>query len=298
MRETIKDLINKTYVLRYKLPISSIKKTSITTLEDYCIDSTSQNDVAESIYFSIIDYCLNETEIDITKLDVNQMYAIENRLRYSDDDSLETKIKYGFFGETLLNILLVSFFASNKIIAKGILYSPIENSENKGYDSFHFIQDDFGKVEFWFGEAKMHKSINQAISSVLKNINNALSQKYYERNVRAILARVNDLDHSKCTPLFNEMYKRLKNEKIKLNQILSEKDLNVVYPVLLAYDETSSTYDEKIQNTISKIERSLSKIGLINEIKAEILFMFLPLNNVVSIKKDVLKWIIEKKSMI
>jgi hypothetical protein len=298
MRESLKDLINKTYILRYKLPISSIKKTSITTLEDYCIDSTSQNDVSESIYFSIVDYCLNETEIDITKLDVHQMYAIENRLRYSDDDSLETKLKYGFFGETLLNILLVSFFGANKIIAKGIFYSPIENSENKGYDAFHFIQDDLGKVEFWFGEAKMHKSITQAISSVLKNINKSLSQKYYERNVRAILSRVNDIDHSKCTPLFNEIYTRLKNEKVKLNQILSEKGLNVVYPVLLAYDETSSTYDIKIQNTISTIESSLSKIGLINEIKAEIIFMFLPLNDVISIKKDVLQWIIEKKSMI
>jgi len=111
-------------MLRYKLPIPTIKNTSLTTLEDYCIGSTSQNDVSESIYFSIVDYCLNETEIDIAKLDDHQMYSIENRLRYSDDDSLETKLKYGFFGETLLNILLSSFFGANKIVAKGIFYIP------------------------------------------------------------------------------------------------------------------------------------------------------------------------------
>jgi len=239
MRKTLSDFINKTITIRYKLPTSKISKTSLTVTNDYCLDTTNQNDIAESIYYSIVDYCLNESEIDITKLNEHQIYAIENRLRYSNEDELDTQLKYGFFGEVLLNILLEQFFASKKIIAKGYFYSPIEKSEPKGYDSFHFFEDDSNDFEFWFGESKMYISLKTAVTSVFNNINKALSSKYYETNLRAILSRMRDIDRTKITPLFEEIESKLKNERVILKDLIETYNIKVIYPVLFAYNEKS-----------------------------------------------------------
>lgn len=298
MRKTLSEFISKTLTIRYKLPTSKISKTSLTVKNDYCLDTTNQNDVAESIYYSIVDYCLNESEIDITKLNEHQIYAIENRLRYANEDELDTQLKYGFFGEVFLNILLEHFLATKKIIAKGYFYSPIEKSEPKGYDSFHFFENDQNCFEFWFGESKMYISLTTAAISVFKNINRALSSKYYETNLRAILTRIRDIDRSKIAPLFGEIESRLKNERVILKDLIKTYDIKVIYPVMFAYNEKSLDYDEKIINSVSIIEDIISKSSVLNEITAEVLFIFVPLDDVISIKKDVLQWIIEKKSMI
>ena len=39
-------------------------------------------------------------------VDNNQIYALQNRMRFNENDTHKAKIKYGFYGETLLNILL------------------------------------------------------------------------------------------------------------------------------------------------------------------------------------------------
>lgn len=152
MRDTLKNLIEKTFILKYKLPYGSIDKLSLTTNQDYCFES-DETLVGEAIYSSIIDYCLNEIEIDLSKLDSYQVYAIENKLRYDSHDSLDSQLKYGFFGETLLNIIINYFFHTKKIIAKGHFYSPLDKSEPKGYDSFHFMECN-NKIEFWLGSQK------------------------------------------------------------------------------------------------------------------------------------------------
>ncbi|MBI9008471.1 MAG: DUF1837 domain-containing protein [Tenericutes bacterium] len=298
MRDAINNLIKSTYILKYKLPESDIPKTTITTLNDYCYEPISDNSVAESIYNSIIDYCLNETEIDITKLNENQIYAIENRLRYLSEDSLDTQLKYGFFGETLLNIILEVLFNSSKIIAKGYFYSPVEKSEPKGYDCFHFVESDTGEKEFWFGESKMYKSISLATKSVIDNINKSLSKKYYESNLRVILSRANDLDETNCTPLFLDILYKIKQGPISLFDEFKNNNIKVMYPILLAYDDSSTSYKGKITNSVHKIQNKIDQISLINEIGASIIFILIPMGSVVNIKKDVLKWISQQKSIL
>jgi hypothetical protein len=297
LRKAINDLIKKVFTLKYKLPNGSIEKSSITGQYDYCYEATDSG-ISDSIYMSIIDYCLNDIEIDLTKLDQNQIFSVENRLRYNSEDELDVQVKYGFFGEVLLNIVLSVFFHTNKIIAKGHFYSPIEKSEPKGYDSFHFVEDG-GKIEFWFGEVKMYSSIRQAINSINSNLNKALSTDYYKENLRAILMRNNDLDEPGSSQLFKDLLDQLRNSN--MNKVIDEiksKGIKVVYPILIVYNENSSTFDEKIMKSMKIITDKIDTNKVINELSAEILFILIPANDVIEIKKEVLEWIFSQKSII
>ena len=297
MRKAIHDLIQKTLILKFKLPFESIDKSSLTFLHDYCFESSDLG-VTEAIYNSIVDYCLNDFEIDLSKLDQNQIFAIQNRLRYDEDADLETQLKYGFFGESLFNILLKVYFHSNKIIAKGHFYSSIDKSEPKGYDSFHFL-DNKGQLEFWMGESKMYTSLPQAINKVLVNINQALSVKYYENNIRAILQRSNDLDSSCCQPLFEDLVSKLKNENMEVvMRTLKERKVKLIYPILLTYNSLVKDYNDNIIRSMTYIQNQINKSTINNEIVAELLFILVPVENVTSIKKEVLKWISDQKPII
>ncbi len=88
MRDSIKKIIEKTFVLEYRLPNDGIDKSSITNLSDYFYDVTDQG-VSKSIYNSIVDYCLNDIEIDLLSLDQHQIYAV-------DDDVYKVPNKYKF----------------------------------------------------------------------------------------------------------------------------------------------------------------------------------------------------------
>lgn len=297
MRKAINDLIKKTFTLKYTLPNGSINKSSLTNKNDHCYETTDEG-ISDSIYMSIVDYCLNDIEIDLTKLDQNQMFSIDNRLRYNEEDELDTQVKYGFFGEVLLNIVLKVFFHTNKIIAKGHFYSPIEKSEPKGYDSFHFVEEG-GTVEFWFGEAKMYSSITQALKSIISNLNKALSNDYYQENLRAILMRNNDLDETSCSELFSELLGLLKNGNMKeVIDEIKKREIKVVYPILIVYNEKSATFDEKITKSMQKVQEKIDKEIIVNEISSDILFILIPANDVVAIKKEVLGWISSQKSIV
>src|SRR5690606_22284732 len=242
--------IKHTFTIKYMLPISSQNKTSITLKNDYCLHAFDENNVAESIYSGIVDYCLNEIEIDITKLEQYQIFAIKNRLRYDEDDELDTKLKYGFFGEIIFSLILSVMFTAQKIIAKGHFYNPLEKSETKGYDSFHFIQQSTGKLEFWFGEAKMYTSLQGAITKVLENINKALSKNYYETNIRAIVAKENDLDNTGISDLLKELNRRIKEDDIKISDFIKLNHISLVYPILLVYNKRKSDFELEIKRTI------------------------------------------------
>lgn len=297
MRESLIKLIENTFIKKYELPFNNIDKSVITTLKDYCFNVSSDGKVSESIYNSIVDYCLNDIEIDITKLDSNQRYAINNRLRYDPNNKIKTQLKYGFFGETLLNIILNVFFHSKKIISKGYFYNPLEKSEPKGYDSFHFVQNE-NELEFWFGEAKMYVKYSNAINNIISNLNKALSIEYYENNIRAILTNTKNLDYSICSEIFREINEKLKNESINIYQEIKEKKIKVVYPILIVYEYHGENFDMKITSVLQEIEKQVSDFEILNQIEAELLFIFVPVNNVIAIKTEVLEWILEKKSII
>lgn len=298
MRDNLNELINKTISIEFQLPYKEINKVSISKDNDYCLKTISDNEIAQVIYNSIIDYCLNESEIDITTLNEMQLYAIGNRLRFDENASPTTQLKYGFYGETLLNIVLNFFFETKKVIAKGYFYSPIEDSEPKGYDCFHFLNNKDNQIELWFGEAKMYSSLNEAIKSVLKNINRSLEIKYFNKNVRAILGRTNDIDETDMSNYIRDLNYRLKKENINLWKEITKSNIKVVYPIFISYDGKLDDYEKNIEESIFTIENEISKNNFQNEISANILFILLPLDKVKYVKEEVIKCICQKKSII
>lgn len=296
MRKSIRNLINNTIKLEFTLPYGEIDKTSITTEKDYCLKG-KDGDVVELIYNSIIDYCLNESEINLTKLSKDQIYALQYRMRFNENDSHETQIKYGFYGETLLNILLEYLFNTKKIIAKGYFYSPIENSESKGYDNFHFYIDENNNIELWFGEVKMFKSLSNAIEKIINNINTALSIEYLDKNFRAILSRTNDLDATEMTDIIKKFRDKIKNENINIWEELKNRNFTITYPIFISYENNNNCYKKIIENSLDIIEKRIKTIILNNEISAKILFILLPVCEMRKIKEGVLECIYQKKSV-
>lgn len=187
MRKNLLDLINRTIVYKYDLPHAklSIEKTILSTCNDKCYEAVDQNNLSEIIYNSIIEYSFNEFEINDSDYNDLLETALQERIRFKDDDSDEVQLKYGFFGEVVLYAILKVIYGVDSLISKGYFYSPIENSEAKGYDSYHLIESN-SKIQLWFGESKFHKSYSTAIDDVLKKISNSLSDKYLKNNLLAI----------------------------------------------------------------------------------------------------------------
>ena len=132
----------------YDLPnsLAGITKTIISTDSDRCFNSTSEADFSEIIYNSILEYSFNEFEITGKDYDKLHFIALQNRLKYNSAADIDTKIKYGFLGEVVLFGVLYVIFKSQPLIARGYFYNPLENSETKGYDSYHLVETD-GKTE-------------------------------------------------------------------------------------------------------------------------------------------------------
>ena len=64
-RKELLGLVQKTIVYKYDLPNASlgIEKTIFSTDNDKCYSATNNNDLAEIIYNSVIEYSFNEFEI-------------------------------------------------------------------------------------------------------------------------------------------------------------------------------------------------------------------------------------------
>lgn len=298
MRDALRTLIENTISLEFVLPCDDINKISISTLNDYCLKRSSDEDIVNLIYNSIVDNCLNESEINLLKLNDDQIYALKNRMRFDESDSHDTQIKYGFYGENLLNILLSYLFETKKIIAKGYFFSPIENSESKGYDNFHFLKDEEENIELWFGEAKMYQSLKDAITKVLDNIDKALSINYLDKNVRAIISRANDLDDTEISPIIREFRNKIKNENINIWDEIRKRNITVTYPIFISYECKDTVYKNIIHESLTIIEDKIKDKKFTNEISAKILFILLPVKEMKKIKEEVLECIYQKKSII
>ena len=81
-------------------------------------------------------------------MDREQTKVIKTKLKYNEKDSSQTKLQYGFYGEVLLDLFLRNYFHTDVLIARGYFYSPLENSEPKGFDAFHII-DISSKFYIW-----------------------------------------------------------------------------------------------------------------------------------------------------
>ena len=183
MRESLKNSIQSSIVLQYRLPHNVankyISRSCISTSGDYCFLQNGPNiDVANIIYNGIVDYAYSDNEIDLTQLDKLQTRALLSKLKFDPNAANSIQLGYGFQGEVMLHLLLSHFFDAEKALARGYLYSALENAETKGYDSYLMIEKN-ETIFLLFGEAKFYlDGYKRSLDSIFDNIDTALSDSY------------------------------------------------------------------------------------------------------------------------
>lgn len=297
MRQSLLDLIEKTIVYQYDLPntTAGITKTIISVDNDQCFKSLDKNDFAEIIYNSILEYSFNEFEIENKDYDKLHFIALKNRLKYNPNATLSKKIGYGFLGEVVLFGVLYVLFKSQPIIARGYFYNPLENSETKGYDSYHLIENG-NQTELWFGEVKFHKNYKTGIDSIFENIEKAISDNYLDTNVFSISNQVNNLN-IKGSKIEKVLEDWAENPSLTIINELKQHNMKLVYPVMLLYEEDRLGYNESIKN-IPKYIKDNHTVKTFNiSVDYTIFFILVPMKDVKLIKQEVIKWIELKKPL-
>lgn len=141
MRDALKNAVQSAILFECQLPHqeTGIDKSCLSSQNDICFKHSSPQDVAKVIYNGIVEFAVNEFEIDYDNLEREQRKAILSRIRYNPEADDSAKLKYGFYGEVLLDLILRVFLRTSVVAARGYFYSPIENSEPKGFDAFHLM---------------------------------------------------------------------------------------------------------------------------------------------------------------
>lgn len=115
MREALKQAVRNAVFLECKLPHkeSGVDKSCLSTQKDICFNNNSPESISQIIYNGIVEFAVNEYEIDYENLELEQRKAIISRIRYNPDDNDTTKLRYGFYGEVLLDLILRCFMYAN-----------------------------------------------------------------------------------------------------------------------------------------------------------------------------------------
>ena len=301
MREALKNAARSAILFECQLPHqeSGLDKSCLSSQNDICFNHSSPQDVAKVIYNSIVEFAINEFEINYDDLEREQRKAILSRIRYNPNADETAKLKYGFYGEVLLDLILRVFLRTSVVAARGYFYSPIENSEPKGFDAFHLMARD-GNIDLWFGEAKFYLKYKDAITPVIEKLSTSLSDGYLNRNLIAI---INQQDHLSVqnTQLNNLLGAWQENPSINLAQEMQNRGIRLIYPIFIAYEKTNSdTYHQSIKKCIDHISAEYTRIGV--NIPAtfdyRLFFIFLPLSEVRQIKESVIQWIDSQEPLI
>lgn len=298
MRDSLKELIEKTIAFEYELPHieKDIPRTIFSNHNDHCYTTTDDNALVEIIYNSIIEYSFNEFELEKNSYQNLHVLALKQKLKYNESATPLAKSKYGFYGEVLLYSLLHIIYNTKTLIARGYFYNPLEKSETKGYDSYHLIESG-DKVELWFGEVKFHKNYKKAIKSVMENINKAISDEYLEQNLLSIHGQKKNLN-LQGTKIETIWEKWDKQPSFTLMSFISEHDVQLVYPVLLIYEGGDEGYDEKIKKISQHIEATYSPQSFGISIKYKLFFILIPIENVKQVKQETIKCIESKTPLL
>lgn len=300
MRKSLEVAVKHALCVEIKLPDISrkIDKTSITSAKDFCFKNSDNKELAKVIYNGLVEYAVNEYEIDYDDLDKEQAKVLARKMRYNPSATDTTKLKYGFYGEILLDLILRSFLKTDVLLARGYLYSPIEKSEVKGYDAFHLIETDKG-VQLWLGEAKFYVDYKKPVRDVLGKIDYSLSDNYIHDNFLAIIDWQHRFSHS-SSRLSNILDRWEENPSINIASEIAKEDMIVTYPIMIAYQSKNTSYEDDIKECIDYIETQISEIGINISVsfKYRILFIFLPVEDVRKVKESVFTWIDTKEPLI
>jgi hypothetical protein len=298
MRPSLIKLLDKTLLFRYSLPNKQLglDRVDISTLEDDAFECVSDSSLSEIIYNSIIESSFNE--FDITGKDLESLLgaALRTKIKYKEHQTDATKIKYGFFGEVLLYLMIYHFYKSKPLISRGYFYNPFENSETKGYDSYHLVEEN-GNVELWFGEVKFRDTLGSGAKSAIEGLDKAFTDAYLEENVLAMVNHTNNfaMTGSKIEEIIGLW---LDNSSINIIDEVKKHKMKLVYPILLIYPDNSKDFKSKIKKTIDHINSKYSKKQYSASVSIELFFILVPVSNVKKIKEDVIGWISSKKPLL
>lgn len=275
-----------------------IKRSKISNVDEHCYSSVDDDDFANIIYNAVVEYALDEYEIE--EMDFQRLHrlALISKLKFETTASEEQKLKYGFYGEVILYCMLHIFFQAPPLISRGHFYNPLENSETKGYDAFHIVNND-GAAELWFGEVKFYKDFPDATTGkngAITNLSKAISDGYLNKNLLAIS---NNSDRLKSAgSILEPILKDIRqNPEIKILDLVKFHNMKLVYPILILFDEHSSGYDETIKSAIKHIEDKVPTNILEISVDVSLFFILVPLGNSKNIKSKVLEWIRDSKQL-
>jgi len=298
VRSSLRHLLDDTLLLRYSLPAkeAGLEAIGISTLEDDAFQCVCDTSLSNIIYNSIIEYSFNE--FDITEKDLESLLnvALRTKIKYKEHQTDETKIKYGFYGEVLLYLVICHFYKSDPLISRGYFYNPLENSETKGYDSYHLVEGQ-DNVELWFGEVKFRATLDSCAKSAVEGLDKAFSDGYLEENILAMVNHRNNFSIS-GSKLEGVIDSWLENPSINIINEVKKHDMKLIYPILLIYPDKSSDFESEIKRTVNHINSRYSSKEYRTSVDFELFFILIPVGNVKKIKEDVIKWIESKKLLL
>ena len=128
MREALKNAVQSAILFECQLPHqeSGLGKSCLSSQNDICFNNTDPQEIAKVIYNGIVEFALNEYEINYDDLEREQRRAILSRIRYNPTADNSAKLKYGFYGEVLLDLILRVFLQTSVVAARGYFYSPLK----------------------------------------------------------------------------------------------------------------------------------------------------------------------------
>lgn len=299
MRESLDSLISSTIGLQYTLPNSSvaIPKITVSTVSDKCYRILStDDDLAKIIYNGIVDYSYEESKIDLTRLDTIQKKALKQSLKFNTSDSETKQLKYGFYGEVLLYLILQKFHNVGTVISRGHFYNPLNNSETTGYDTYQMLLKPNGAVELWFGETKFHKSFRTGITQILDKISSSLSDEYFGTNIIAMEDYETFINSDAGISPILDAFRD--NPEVNLARVAHEQGISFVYPMLVIFNDENKSYDEIIKSVVEYTNERYSSLSINFSLSYSIFFILLPVKVAKNIKSLVRSWILSNQPVI
>lgn len=195
----------------------------------------------------------------------------------------------------MLHLLLSHFFHAEKALARGYLYSALENAETKGYDSYLMIENN-ETIFLLFGEAKFYlDGYKRSLDSIFNNIDKALSDSYFNRN---FIAMENHYEHIEPKSRIREIIDQWRTDPlINMAEEAKQHNMNLVYPMLVIFDDKMTEYDNLIMDIISYIQTKYNAVQPTLTIPYTIFFLFFHVDNSRIIKTQVLQWINQKQQL-
>lgn len=94
MRKALQDLVKSAIVFEYSLPNKehNINYSAFSTVQDACFSKENDEDIAKVIYNGIVEYAINEYEIDYNDINTEHLRAMAENVRYNEAASERTKI--------------------------------------------------------------------------------------------------------------------------------------------------------------------------------------------------------------